>query len=759
MTNDFSLYTTDHISEVMLLRKPQTQSLKILEEITNAVQLRKGMNLKDALSVVRALYPSCCEFGRDFMSLTFALPPDIGKTRLMGAFITYLYTQHHIRNFFVVAPAKILGELKKIFSNNNSAEYMSNGLGCFSTPPQIITDADYREKTPSLSESGVHIFVCNIDKFNKEGADMKKKNEPVEDSFYQALSNLPDLVLIMDESRYSPTAKDVQVLNELHPLLGLELTNTPLESKKNNQMPFKNVVYEYLSKAAIQGHGLIPFESETEINEAEIKLWGDDVDLYRAGISNIASEWDVILNTYSATGAWVPFIDCGCEPSELYTILRCNALVCALATFSYLDVCNDKEIEEEKLNNGMNETIYDMASEYYQKNMKCAYLGNYLIHIAYKETEDMQTGKNTEAGRKICQIKTNPVLAPIAEVILSRRRQEEFWTPAKKEIDNLFGALVKCYATYAPEGRSVRMGYSETKNPSSIPERTESKRRERLCDAYKNFYTEWMGMSISPQKNEYDEDVHVRAFLQELVFHHRALARSEQALKIVSEQREYALKGELNIDSAVDDIAQALYCACRIPLVFGADKLQFSKRKKVDHFFGQYLDFIKLAIIWFYEQANRDVEKACDTIRNLLRNPKFEEYFKESEETTEHCVIDLPKKNRVEIAAAAVEGIVKPDYYGKGGVSNAQSPDELFSIVTETSQENKRQVLIHEENGGVRIEVKPRDLKPNYSMRIARFESKEKRDAFLSDLETKQNAINVSSNPIILLIPIDNEAP
>ncbi|MEI3515269.1 MAG: hypothetical protein V8Q37_06475 [Angelakisella sp.] len=37
MFNDFPLYTTDYISGVMALRKPQTKSLKILEEITNAV--------------------------------------------------------------------------------------------------------------------------------------------------------------------------------------------------------------------------------------------------------------------------------------------------------------------------------------------------------------------------------------------------------------------------------------------------------------------------------------------------------------------------------------------------------------------------------------------------------------------------------------------------------------------------------------------------------------------------------------------------
>lgn len=261
MYNDFPLYTTDYISGVMSLRKPQTQSLKILEEITNAVQLRKGMNLKAALGAVHAMYPICSDFERDFMSLTFALATGVGKTRLMGAFIAYLYTQHHIRNFFVVAPnTTIFEKLKKDLSDNNSAKYVLKGLGCFSTPPQIITDDDYREKTLSLFESDVHIFVYNIDKFNKEGANMKKVNELIGDSFYQALSDLPDLVLIMDESHHYRAEKGAQALNELHPLLGLELTATPLVTKGNKQVPFKNVVYEYpLSKAIEDGYTRTPY--------------------------------------------------------------------------------------------------------------------------------------------------------------------------------------------------------------------------------------------------------------------------------------------------------------------------------------------------------------------------------------------------------------------------------------------------------------------------------------------------------------------
>lgn len=256
----FPQYTTDYISGVMSLRKPQQTSLKILEEIVNSVNLRKDMNLKAALGSVHAMYPICSDFEREFMSLTFALATGVGKTRLMGAFIAYLYTQHNIKNFFVVAPnTTIYDKLKSDLSNSGSAKYVFR-LGCFATPPQIITDDDYKERTMSLFESDIHVFIYNIDKFNKEGANMKKVNEVIGDSFYQYLSALPDLVLIMDESHHYRAEKGAQALNELHPLIGLELTATPLVTKGTKQVPFKNVVYEYpLSKAIEDGYTRTPF--------------------------------------------------------------------------------------------------------------------------------------------------------------------------------------------------------------------------------------------------------------------------------------------------------------------------------------------------------------------------------------------------------------------------------------------------------------------------------------------------------------------
>lgn len=269
MNDRFPQYSPDYISNVMSLRKPQEDSLKILDKIINSIALKKEMNLKLALGAVHAMYPICSDFERDFMSLTFALATGVGKTRLMGAFISYLYTQYNIRNYFVVAPGTTVYEkLKKDLSDISSDKYIFKGLGCFSNPPQIITDDEYKEQSVSLFESEVRIYIFNIDKFNKENASMKKINEVLGESFFSYLSNLPDLVLIMDESHHYRAERGAQALNDLTPLMGLELTATPLVTNGNQQVPFKNVVFEYpLSKAIEDGYTRTPFAvTRSDIN-------------------------------------------------------------------------------------------------------------------------------------------------------------------------------------------------------------------------------------------------------------------------------------------------------------------------------------------------------------------------------------------------------------------------------------------------------------------------------------------------------------
>ena len=268
-----TFYTTSHISGAMSLRKPQADSFNVLDKILSRV--RTSLENDEKLATVQSLYPTCTDFEREFMSLTFALATGVGKTRLMGAFIAYLYTNHNMRNFFVTAPnTTIYEKLRCDLGEPSSPKYVFKGLGCFEIPPQIYTDDDYRTRQIVIGEvAGIRIFIYNIDKFNKDDTKMKRANEIIGESFYNYLSSLNDLVLIMDESHHYRAERGAAALNELKPALGLELTATPIVNKGSKQIFFKNVVYEYpLSQAIADGYTRTPFAAtrEDEIGRAHV---------------------------------------------------------------------------------------------------------------------------------------------------------------------------------------------------------------------------------------------------------------------------------------------------------------------------------------------------------------------------------------------------------------------------------------------------------------------------------------------------------
>ncbi|MBU0743906.1 MAG: type III restriction endonuclease subunit R, partial [Gammaproteobacteria bacterium] len=67
-------------------------------------------------------------------------------------------------------------------------------------------------------------------------------SEYIGDSYFNYLAGLPDLVLLMDESHHYRAAAGLKAINELKPILGLELTATPIDTRGNK---FKNVVFDY----------------------------------------------------------------------------------------------------------------------------------------------------------------------------------------------------------------------------------------------------------------------------------------------------------------------------------------------------------------------------------------------------------------------------------------------------------------------------------------------------------------------------------
>lgn len=88
------------------LRTPQAESLsRLVRAIAAAPELLGHQReLPAILASLKAEFPTLEDFEREFPSLCFALATGVGKTRLMGAFISYLHLAHGINNFFVLAP-------------------------------------------------------------------------------------------------------------------------------------------------------------------------------------------------------------------------------------------------------------------------------------------------------------------------------------------------------------------------------------------------------------------------------------------------------------------------------------------------------------------------------------------------------------------------------------------------------------------------------------------------------------------------------
>jgi len=264
------------VANRLSLRPPQRDSLETLARVAELLALDRvvsgslQLDIDNALKTIQSEFKTVTAFERDFPSLCFALATGVGKTRLMGAFITYLFRQRLSRHFFVLAPnLTIYNKLISDFTPN-TAKYVFEGIAEFATnPPELITGDNYENGRGVRSElaigksgdlfdtSPIHVNIFNISKINSEvrgdkAPRIKRLSEYIGQSYFEYLAGLHDLVLLMDESHRYRASAGVKAINELKPIIGLELTATPQVETGGNTEPFKNVIYSYPLSAAMK---------------------------------------------------------------------------------------------------------------------------------------------------------------------------------------------------------------------------------------------------------------------------------------------------------------------------------------------------------------------------------------------------------------------------------------------------------------------------------------------------------------------------
>lgn len=230
----------DKITKELDLRKPQEQSLNKLDALMSVFKI--GDDPKD----IESKLVGNTKFDTNFPSFTFSLATGVGKTRLMGAMIAYLYYTKGLKDFFILTPGETI--YTKTIDNftNGSKKFVLQGLTDFPMF-NLVTGENY-----AYSDFGnklfdaVNVYIFNIQKIFNERKDVEFKfhkfQETLGSSFAELLQK-KDLVILMDESHRYRGEKSLRAINHLQPELGLEFTATPTST---------NVVYSYSLSNAIK---------------------------------------------------------------------------------------------------------------------------------------------------------------------------------------------------------------------------------------------------------------------------------------------------------------------------------------------------------------------------------------------------------------------------------------------------------------------------------------------------------------------------
>lgn len=256
--------TVSKIKYAMSLRTPQEEALSYLDAISTHCDYKRDD--KENIETAASEYSGNNRKVRtkfDFPSFCYNMATGIGKTRLMGACIYYLYKTKGYKHFFILAPGNTIYDKLRNESNPAHPKYIFKGLEAEMSRPRVWDGENY-DQYPVKYEQGslfvdqmseIQLFVFNIGKIFNSKTDTQfnfhKFKETLGASFADVLAQFDDLVICMDEAHHYYAPASVKAINYLKPILGLEFTATPKSPS--------NVIYSYdVARGAAEGYLKIP---------------------------------------------------------------------------------------------------------------------------------------------------------------------------------------------------------------------------------------------------------------------------------------------------------------------------------------------------------------------------------------------------------------------------------------------------------------------------------------------------------------------
>lgn len=279
--------SVDKIKWAMSLRDPQYEALKCFDNISSRIEYKtasKSEAEKAASENCQEPHKIVVDKEFDFPSFCFDMTTGIGKTRLMGACIYYLYKTKGYKHFFILCPGNTIYDKMRRETVPGHPKYMFKGLEAEMGRPKVYDGENYlsypvryvQSELQIEKTSEIQLFIFNISKiFTRGDIEFKfhKFNENLGGSFADVLRSFDDLVFCMDEAHryYAPASKTA--INYLNPVLGLEFTATPKNTNKNIIFHYglEEGAGKFLKIPVVMGRTNTAGYSDDDIEEMKLK--------------------------------------------------------------------------------------------------------------------------------------------------------------------------------------------------------------------------------------------------------------------------------------------------------------------------------------------------------------------------------------------------------------------------------------------------------------------------------------------------------
>ncbi|MBQ8157549.1 MAG: DEAD/DEAH box helicase family protein [Prevotella sp.] len=244
----------ERVKGAMSLRTPQLEALEKFHQVMDKAELSlKDMTAEEVASLFKEANPTWA-FEHSSTEFTIHMATGVGKTRLIGAIIAYLFLSKESRDFMIVSTRTEI--IRKFYDVCSGArDYLFVDPSLVDYPTVFNSESNVRDfNQTGIFDKGPRIWVISPQSLTANNARMKFKGQFDSCSPVEYLQALDDLVIFFDESHHLGLDKEKEddsvwrkELNALNPKMIIGTTASVTENQNN-------IMYSYDLKRCLNEH-------------------------------------------------------------------------------------------------------------------------------------------------------------------------------------------------------------------------------------------------------------------------------------------------------------------------------------------------------------------------------------------------------------------------------------------------------------------------------------------------------------------------